>query len=251
MYISIVKWLLVQKIKGTHLLTGMFLHVLFYVCQNYIYATWTQYWRKEHKFTFCLVRWPSHLLTYLWDIHVILKVINQQLDREQGYVLGKTHTYIIMQIAGVVYTCIVNFHHGQLSPEDLLYIYIPPYTGSLLHNVLFRIVNIRILSYLVEILRILFFLGGMINNLFYSVRKQRDLLSETEGWECHIYLSRANKSYSIIPCTVSESSSTVTFLYHSLKSYFSLATQNSGWKWDGDRFLNWYLIRFSSNIISR
>lgn len=96
-----------------------------------------------------------------------------------------------------------------------------------------------------------FFLGGMINNLFYSVRKQRDLLSETEGWECHIYLSRANKSYSIIPCTVSESSSTVTFLYHSLKSYFSLATQNSGWKWDGDRFLNWYLIRFSSNIISR
>lgn len=136
-----------------------------------------------------------------------------------------------------------------ISGRFTLYLYFivnfPRYTGSLLHNVLFRIVNIRILSYLVEILRILFFLGGMINNLFYSVRKQRDLLSETEGWECHIYLSRANKSYSIIPCTVSESSSTVTFLY------FSLATQNSGWKWDGDRFLNWYLIRFSSNIISR
>lgn len=144
-----------------------------------------------------------------------------------------------------------------ISGRFTLYLYFivnfPPYTGSLLYNVLFRIVNIRILSYLVQILRILFFFGGggVINNLFYSVRKQRDLLSEIEGWEWHIYLLRANKSYSIIPCTVSESSSTVTFLYHSLKSYFSLATQNSGWKWDGDRFLNWYLIRFSSNIISR
>lgn len=120
-----------------------------------------------------------------------------------------------------------------ISGRFTLYLYFivnfPPYTGSLLHNVLFRIVNIRILSYLVQILRILFFFGGggVINNLFYSVRKQRDLLSEIEGWEWHIYLLRANKSYSIIPCTVSESSSTVTFLYHSLKSYFRLAaTQN-------------------------
>lgn len=107
-----------------HIFWRVCFYVLFYVCQNYIYATWTQFWRKGHKFTFCLVRCPSHLLTYLWNIHVILIVINQQLGREQGYVLGKTHTYIIMQIAGVVYTCIVNFHHGQLSPEDLLYIYI-------------------------------------------------------------------------------------------------------------------------------
>lgn len=158
MNISIVKWLLVQKIKGTHLLTGMFLHVLFYVCQNYIYATWTQYWRKRHKFTFCLVRWPSHLLTYLWDIHVKLKVINQQLGREQGYVLGKTHANCWCRI----------YMYSKLPPWSIisgrftLYFIVnfPPYTGSLLYNVLFRIVNIRILSYLVEILRILFFLGG-------------------------------------------------------------------------------------------
>lgn len=44
------------------------------------------------------------------------------------------------------------------------------YMGSLLYNVLFCIVNICILFYLVEIL-CFFFFGGMINNLFYLVRK--------------------------------------------------------------------------------
>lgn len=88
-----------------------------------------------------------------------------------------------MQTAGVVFSKLPPW--SIISGRFTLYFIVnfPPYTGSLLYNVLFRIVNIRILSYLVRILRILLFLegGGVINNLFYSVRKQRDLLSETEG----------------------------------------------------------------------